>query len=146
MPEPADPEPAAPSPPSPPAAPPSPPAGARPPERGFRAKGGAPASPTTAGAPLRARAFGRNDNALSAGSPFATDRDRDAVDARAPLERRLLGLNLERDELATEIAKMPPHARSFKEKQRRRLAEDRKADLDAMANQLKFALRATAVS
>ena len=52
--------------------------------------------------------------------------------------------NVERDMLASELAKLPLHCRSFKEKQRRRLAEDRKRDLDAMANQIKFALRTTA--
>jgi len=92
--------------------------------------------------PACARGRGAAANAVSANSPFAHGDG--AAAARAPLERRLLNLNVERDLLDSELAKLPLHARTYADRARRRAAEDRMRDLDAAANQIKFALRSTA--
>ena len=108
------------------------------------------ASPRERRAPLRdvalraaprGRASASND--LSANSPFAAQSD-GAAARRAPLERRLLDLNIERDLLDSELDRLPEHAKTYAERQRRRAAEDRKRDLDSAANHVKFALRSTA--
>ena len=75
------------------------------------------------------------------GAPFATTRDEAHAARRAPLERKLLELNVQRDLLEAESRKAPPHARSYAERRRRTLREERRRDLDAAAARVKAALR-----
>ena len=92
-----------------------------------------PAAPRLAGAPTP---FSPRD-----GAPFATTRDEAHAARRAPLERKLLELNVQRDLLEAESRKAPPHARSYAERRRRTLREERRRDLDAAAARVKAALR-----
>ena len=103
-------------------------AGYRPPQVGPE-----PAAPRLAGAPTP---FSPRD-----GAPFATTRDEAHAARRAPLERKLLELNVQRDLLEAESRKAPPHARSYAERRRRTLREERRRDLDAAAARVKAALR-----
>ena len=103
-------------------------AGYRPPQIGPE-----PAAPRLAGAPTP---FSPRD-----GAPFATNRDEAHAARRAPLERKLLELNVQRDLLEAESRKAPPHARSYAERRRRTLREERRRDLDAAAARVKAALR-----
>ena len=103
-------------------------AGYRPPQIGPE-----PAAPRLAGAPTP---FSPRD-----GAPFATTRDEAHAARRAPLERKLLELNVQRDLLEAESRKAPPHARSYAERRRRTLREERRRDLDAAAARVKAALR-----
>ena len=103
-------------------------AGYRPPQVGPE-----PAAPRLAGAPTP---FSPRE-----GAPFATTRDEAHAARRAPLERKLLELNVQRDLLEAESRKAPPHARSYAERRRRTLREERRRDLDAAAARLKAALR-----
>ena len=102
-------------------------AGYRPPQVGPE-----PAAPRLAGAPTP---FSPRD-----GAPFATTRDEAHAARRAPLERKLLELNVQRDLLEAESRKAPP-ARSYAERRRRTLREERRRDLDAAAARVKAALR-----
>ena len=67
------------------------------------------------------------------GACLATTRDEAHAARRAPLERKLLELNVQRDLLEAESRKAPPHARSYAERRRRTLREERRRDLDAAA-------------
>ena len=50
-------------------------------------------------------------------------------------------MNVQRDLLEAESRKAPPHARSYAERRRRTLREERRRDLDAAAARVKAALR-----
>ena len=103
-------------------------AGYRPP-----AAGAEPAAPRLAGVPTP---FSPRDSA-----PFATARDEAHAARKAPLERMLLEIYVQRDLLDAELRKAPPHARSYAERRRRTLREERGRDLAAAAARVKAALR-----